>query len=45
LVPEDLDIRNGINEALQRTFDLYQTTDNFLPDMSVFDVPENIEVN
>jgi hypothetical protein len=35
LVGEDLDIRNGINEAITRAFDLYQTLDNFLPDISI----------
>ncbi len=37
MVSLDLDVRNGINEAITRAFDLYQTSDNFLPAIDIFD--------
>ena len=37
MVREDLDVRNGVNEAITRAFDLYQTYDNFLPSTDILD--------
>lgn len=45
LVPGDADVRSGVNEALIRTFYLFQPADNFLPEMGIFDIASQIQLN